>query len=58
MARFFKLLILTGCALFLAAAFLYLIPSNEYILVPDRARPLADQVFVKGERSDEDGGGI
>jgi PDZ domain-containing protein len=57
-ARFFKLLILTGCALFVAAAFLYLIPSNEYILVPDRARPLADQVFVKGERSDEDGGGV
>ena len=58
MARVFKLLIITGCALLAAAAFLYVIPSNEYILVPDQARPLADQVVVKGERSDEDGGGI
>jgi PDZ domain-containing protein len=56
--RIFKLLVVAGCALFLAAAFLYAVPSDEYLLVPDRARPLADQVFVKGERSDEDGGGI
>ncbi len=40
------------------AAALYLIPSNEYILLPDRARPLAPYVTVKGERSDRDGGGI
>jgi Lon-like protease len=57
-ARLFKLLIVTGCVLFGIAAFLYLIPSDKYILVPDRARPLASQVFVKGERSDKDGGGI
>jgi Lon-like protease len=57
-ARLFKLLIVTGCALLVAALFLYVIPSGEYILVPDRARPLSDQVFVKGERSDKDGGGI
>jgi PDZ domain-containing protein len=57
-ARFFKLLIVTGCLLFAVAAFLYVIPSDKYILVPDRARPLAGQVFVQGERSDEDGGGI
>ena len=58
MTRIFKLLIVAGCALFVAAAFLYAVPSDEYLLVPDRARPLADQVFVKGERSDKDGGGI
>jgi Lon-like protease len=57
-ARFFKLLIISGSALLAAAFLLYVIPSDEYILVPDRARPLSDQVFVKGERSDEDGGGI
>jgi Lon-like protease len=57
-ARFFKLLIIAGCLLLATAAFLYAIPSNEYILVPDKARPLADQVFVKGEHSDKDGGGI
>jgi Lon-like protease len=57
-ARFFKLLIVTGCFLFAIAAFLYVIPSDKYILVPDRARPLASEVFVTGERGDEDGGGI
>ena len=58
MARFFKLLIVTGGFLFAIAAFLYVIPSDKYILVPDRARPLASEVFVTGERADEDGGGI
>ena len=58
MARFFKLLIVAGCFLFAIAAFLYVIPSDEYILLPDKARPLAPQVFVKGERPDDDGGGI
>jgi PDZ domain-containing protein len=57
-ARFFKLLIVAGCVLFAIAAFLYVIPSDEYILLPDEARPLAPQVFVKGERADDDGGGI
>ena len=58
MARFFKLLIVAGCALFAVAAFLYVIPSDKYILLPDKARPLAPQVFVEGERADNDGGGI
>jgi PDZ domain-containing protein len=57
-ARFFKLLIVTGCLLFGVAAFLYVIPSDQYILLPDRARPLAPQVVVQGERADDDGGGI
>lgn len=58
MTRFFKLLIVTGCALFAVVAFLYVIPSDKYILLPDEARPLAPQVFVAGERRDDDGGGI
>ena len=58
MSRFFKLLIVAGCALFAVAAFLYVIPSDQYILLPDRAQPLAPKVLVKGERSDGDGGGI
>jgi Lon-like protease len=56
--RIFKILIVAGCVLLAAAALLYIVPSNQYILLPDRARPLAPQVFVKGERSDRDGGGI
>ena len=58
MARFFKLLIVTGCVLFAVAAFLYVIPSDQYLLLPDRAQPLASKVLVKGERADDDGGGI
>jgi PDZ domain-containing protein len=48
-----------GLVLFaLAVFFLYLAPSNEYILLPDLARPLAPFVKVKGERPEADGGGI
>ena len=41
MSRVFKLLVVTGCLLFAIAAFLYVIPSDKYLLVPDKARPLA-----------------
>ena len=51
-------LLIAGIVLFGAAAFLYLAPSNQYILLPDRARPLAPFVKVKGERPEQDGGGI
>lgn len=47
-----------GLVLFGIAAFLYLAPSDQYILLPDRARPLAPFVKVKGEHPDNDGGGI
>jgi Lon-like protease len=50
--------LVAGLVLLAVAAFLYLTPSNEYILLPDRARPLAPFVKIKGERSDRDGGGI
>jgi PDZ domain-containing protein len=49
---------IAGLVLFALAAFLYLVPSDEYILLPDRARPLAPFVKVTGERPDDDGGGI
>jgi PDZ domain-containing protein len=58
MTRFFKLLIAGGLVLAAVVGLLYIIPSNEYIFLPDKARPLAPYVTVKGERSDRDGGGI
>ena len=58
MARFFKLLLGAGLALAAVVLLLYLIPSNEYIFLPDKARPLAPYVTVKGEQPDRDGGGI
>jgi PDZ domain-containing protein len=58
MARFFKLLIAGGLVLAAVVGLLYIIPSNEYIFLPDKARPLAPYVTVKGERADRDGGGI
>ncbi|MBD0347898.1 MAG: PDZ domain-containing protein [Thermoleophilia bacterium] len=41
-----------------ALAFLYLAPSDDYIFLPDRARPLAPKVEIDGERAQQDGGGI
>jgi Lon-like protease len=58
MARFFKLLIALGLVLAGVAVALYIIPSNEYIFLPDKARPLAPYVTVQGEKRDNDGGGI
>ena len=58
MGRFFKLLIAAGLALAAAVLLLYIIPSNEYIFLPDKARPLAPYVTVKGEKPDTDRGGI
>lgn len=61
-ARIFKRILFAGLALFGLAAglavFLYLIPSDQYVLLPDRARPLAPLVEVNGEQPDRDGGGI
>jgi Lon-like protease len=57
-ARFFKLLLAAGLALAGLALLLYIVPSDQYIFLPDRAQPLAPYVTVKGERPDHDGGGI
>jgi len=40
------------------ALLLWLIPSNEYIFLPDRARAVAPIVDVAGGRDPKDGGGI
>ena len=58
MTRFFKLLIAGGLVLAAVAGLLYIIPSNEYIFLPDKARPLAPYVTVQGEHPDRNGGGI
>lgn len=58
MTRVFKLLIALGLVLAGIAVALYIIPSNEYIFLPDKARSLAPYVTVKGEKPDRDGGGI
>jgi Lon-like protease len=58
MARFFKLLLAGGLVLAAVVGLLYLIPSDEYIFLPDKAQPLAPYVTVQGERSDRNGGGI
>ena len=41
-----------------ALAFVYLTPSDDYLFLPDRARPLAPRVEVEGERPQRDDGGI
>lgn len=47
-----------GAILLLVAALLYLAPSDDYILLPDRAKPLEPLVEVQGEKADRNGGGI
>lgn len=60
MARLFTpaRLLASGVVLFAAAAALYVIPSDKYLFLPDRARAVAPLVEVEGERADDDGGGI
>jgi PDZ domain-containing protein len=40
------------------AAYVFVAPSDDFIFLPDRARPLAPLVKVEGERPTPDGGGI
>lgn len=50
-----------GSGLFLllaTAAVLWIVPSGEYLLLPDTARPVAPLVSVKGGKEPKDGGGI
>jgi Lon-like protease len=51
-------LAILGLLVFGVAAYLFVAPSDDFIFLPDRARPLAPLVEVKGERTMEDGGGI
>jgi Lon-like protease len=52
------LLFALGAALVVLLSVLYLAPSDDYILLPDDARALEPLVVVRGEREDQDGGGI
>jgi PDZ domain-containing protein len=52
---------LLGAGLFLAAVtagVLWLWPSSDYLLLPDRARPVAPLVFVQGGKNPSGPGGI
>jgi PDZ domain-containing protein len=40
------------------AAVLWVVPSGDYLLLPDTARPVAPLVSVKGGKEPKDGGGI
>jgi Lon-like protease len=40
------------------AAYLYVAPADDFIFLPDKARPLAPLVGVEGEKNENDGGGI
>jgi PDZ domain-containing protein len=51
-------LIGAGIALLVVAAALYIAPSDRYIFLPDKARPLEPRVHVEGEKPDPNGGGI
>jgi PDZ domain-containing protein len=51
-------LVAAGLVLLGVALVLYLVPSDKYVLLPDRARPVAPAVTVPGEKDDHDGGGI
>jgi PDZ domain-containing protein len=51
-------LIGAGLVLLVVVGLLYVVPSDRYILLPDRARPLDPRVEVEGEKPDPDGGGI
>jgi Lon-like protease len=49
----------SGLILLLAtAAVLWIVPSGDYLLLPDTARPVAPLVFVTGGKEPRDGGGI
>src|SRR5260221_11588890 len=51
-------LLVAGLLLFAAALALWIVPSNDYIFLPDRAHPVAPLVTVAGKSEPRDGGGI
>ena len=56
--RLAELLVLLGLLLLLAAAALWIIPSNEYIFLPDVAHPVAPLVSIPGRAEPKRPGGI
>jgi PDZ domain-containing protein len=51
-------LAILALVVFGVAAYLLVAPSDDFIFLPDEARPLAPLVEVRGERASTDGGGI
>ena len=47
-----------GLVLAAIAAGLFLLPSDDYLLLPDRARAVGPLVQIQGEKPSRDGGGI
>ena len=47
-----------GLVLVAIAAALFLLPSDDYLLLPDRARAVGPLVEIEGEKPSRDGGGI
>jgi Lon-like protease len=51
-------LVAAGFVLLAAFAFLWVVPSDKYIFLPDEAQAVAPLVDVEGEQPDRNGGGI
>jgi PDZ domain-containing protein len=51
-------LLMAGLVLLAVAAALWVLPSREYLFIPDRAHPVAPLVTVAGGHNPTDGGGI
>ena len=51
-------LLIAGLALFAVALGLWVVPSNQYIFLPDRAHPVAPLVTIAGKHEPHDSGGI
>jgi len=51
-------LLIVGLLLLVVVAALWVLPSNEYILLPDRAHPAAPLVHVQGGHNPKGSGGI
>ena len=55
MKRFSGAAVVLGLLGLAAALLLWWMPANDFLLVPDRAKPLADRVEVEGGRTDAKG---
>jgi len=55
-ARWPSRLLVAGLVLFLVAAVLWILPSDEYVYLPDKAQPVAPYVSVPNEQTSGHGG--
>ena len=51
MKRFAGAAVVLGVLGLVTAFVLWWLPADDYLFVPDRAKPLADKVEVEGERA-------